>query len=513
MLGAMPLCTYGEFIPVRLDHQEEIMRFKKGLALAAASAMALTAVTGCSGANKVSLKNFSTTSAATYGNEPIYLDELLFYARMEQASMEYVYSLYSSWGFISDPLDKYYDSIYDEEHNLTAWQAVKQGTVREVYQTRVLSDYAKEHDITLSESDLKKVEEEVSHYMTGDEAYLLDGLDLSEELIKRIFTDNALANRAHEKLSEGYDETINREDFRVARAYYFTIPKDEYEDTDEEQRAKDVLAAFQDAYEKADKKIAEVKMSTIADEYSDKDETETTTAAAGEVITASTEAAAESTAAAETKHKVTVTTHTNQTISIGGSEAKLAKGIADLTNDSFVFLSDETYYYALFLSERDDDESTQSRIDSELETRKTEKFNENYAELLKSAPEIKVNKKIFDANIVYRKINYPEATTEEPTEEVTTAETTTAETTTDEATTAEVTTAEATTAEETTEEVTTEEAATEDTTAEADSESALTEEAPTEEGATEEAPTGEAVTEEAPSAEEETVEATTATAE
>ena len=177
-------------------------------------------------------------------------------------------------------------------------------------------------------------------------------------------------------------------------------------------------------------------------------------------------------------------------MSVGGVDTTHAKAVAALSEGEFAKTEDENYYYAVYLSAKDDAESTQSRIDQEIATRKEAKFNENYKTLLETAKELKLKGSVFDANIKVSAINYPtQAPVESTSEEVTEAGT--AEATTAEVTTAEATTAEATTAEATTEEVSTEEATAED---------ATTGEEATEEGSTEE------VTEEA--TEEPTVEAT-----
>ena len=459
------------------------MRFKKGLTLAAASAMALTAVTGCAGARKVSESKFPTTVGATYGDEKIYLDELFFYARLEQSSYDATYDWLAGYGFITYSLDEYYKKIYDEDNNLTTWNVVRQSAVRLAQQTRVLRDYAKEHDITLSEEDIKKVEEEVGCFTTGEEAYLFADTCVTEELIKQILTDNALANRAHEKLCEGYDPTINKADYRVARGYYFLIPKDKYDDTDEEQRANDVLAAVKAAYAEKEKKIEDVDFNAIADQFTDKEKTaETPTNEAGETVEA-TEAATQE--AKEEQHLIKVYGYKDEAITIGGSDSKLASVASYLPVGTFAKADDDQYYYIVYVSEPTDEKSTQSKIDQAISDRKEEKFKENYAEVLKNAPELKVKDAVLDLNLVFTEIQYPETTTAEPESEEPTTEEGTEKVTTAEATTAEVTTEEATTEEVTTEEAPTAEEVTEDASAEeTNAEEATTEEAPSEEEAT-----------------------------
>lgn len=458
------------------------MRFKKGMALAAASAMTLTAVCGCSVGKKVSESEYSKTVGATYGKEKIYLDELFIYHRFAQVDMDEQFDQYSSWGLLEEGLTRelFYGMMYSE--TLTVQQAVKERAVTKLYQTRVLNDYAKENNITLSDEDIKKVEEEVKHYTTGDKAYLFEGTIVNEDLIRRFFTENAIANYAHEKLSEGYDTSVNKEDFRVARGSYFLIPKDKYDDTDEAQRAKDVLAAVQAEYEEKDKKIEDVDFDKIADEFSDKDETVTPTTEAGE-----TAAEGETTAAAEEKHLIKVYGYKDTTIYIGGSPGKLAEAAKDLAVGTFAQTEDDNYIYIVYVSEPTDEDATESRIHSEMHSRKEAKFAERYAELLKDAPKIEVKDSTYDKNFVYQEIAYPTTeapSTEEPTTEAATEEVTTAETTT-----VEDTTAEATTEEETTEEAATEEASTEAETGDATSEEVPAEETSAETSAEAEEPT------------------------
>gem|GEM_PF-6245506 len=368
-----------------------------------------------------------------------------------------------------------------------------------MYQTRVLNDYAKENNITLSDDDVKKVEEEVKHFTTGDEAYLFEGTVVNEDLLRRFFTENAIANRVHEKLFEGYDPSVNEVDYRVARGSYFVISKDKYEDTDEAQRAKDVLAAVEAEYEKKDKKIEDVDFDKIAKEFSDKDETETPTTEAGETTgegettTAAAEGETTTAAAAEEKHLVKVYSYKDTTIYIGGTDNKLAAAAKDLAVGTFAQTEDDNNIYILYVSEPTDKDATQSRINSEIHSRKEKQFEKKYAELLKDAPKIEVKDSVYDKNLVYKEIPYPtteapseeEPVTEETTQEVTTAEATTAEETTAEATTEEATAEEATTGEAATEEATSEEAATDDASTKAETEDVTTEEVPTEEAPSE----------------------------
>jgi hypothetical protein len=498
------------------------MRFKKGMALAATFAMTLTAVCGCASNKKVSESEYSKTVGATYGKEKIYLDELFIYHRFAQKEMDDTFDAYKDWGFLAADVtrEEFYGATLSGE--LTVLQTVKQSAVASLYQTRVLNDYAKENNITLSDDDVKKVEEEVKHFTTGDEAYLFEGTVVNEDLLRRFFTENAIANRVHEKLFEGYDPSVNEVDYRVARGSYFVISKDKYEDTDEAQRAKDVLAAVEAEYEKKDKKIEDVDFDKIAKDFSDKDETETptteagettgegettTAAAEGETTTAAAEGETTTAATAEEKHLVKVYSYKDTTIYIGGTDNKLAAAAKDLAVGTFAQTEDDNYIYILYVSDPTDKDATQSRIDSEIHSRKEKQFEKKYEELLKDAPKIEVKDSVYDKNLVYKEIPYP--TTEAPSEEEPVTEETTQEVTTAEATTAEETTAEATTEEETTQEATAEEA----TTGEAATEEATSEEAATEDASTiaetEDVTTEEVPTEEAPSEAEEPTEATT----
>ena len=451
------------------------MRFKKGLAVVAASVMTLSAMTGCS--NKVSKDKFSTTAGATYGDEKIYLDEFLFYTKLNQASMDNMYNYYKAWGYMEGiSLEQFYQQPYTEE--LTAWQVVKEEVVSTVYQTRVLNDYAKEHNITLSDKDLEKVEEEVKEYTEGEHKYLLDGTNISEETIRRIITANALANRAHDQMGEGYDTTVDRSHYRVAHAYYFTVAKDNDSETDEAGRAFWINQKYRNAFEKAGNKIEDVDLDTIKADLAEPEGAEHKVSVyvykdqpvfVGQVAA---QAAKEAEQTEEEKQAEEGTATTQIT--------KLVRAVSEMSAGEFKEIEDDNAYYVLYLSEEDNEKSTQEKIDAEYETRKEAKFVEDYKELLKTAKKIKVNNTAYDANIVYQSITYP---TQAPTE--TPVETTPAETTTDAATTTE--------AETTTEAVTT-------TEAEAPTEAGTTasdEEITTEAEASEEAPTSEEATAEA----------------
>ena len=473
------------------------MRFKKGLAVLTASVMTLSALSGCS--NKVSKDKFSTTVGATYGDQKIYLEEFQFYTKLYQPQFDQseIPMLQYWYGLL--PQNMSLEQLYSEKvemsngHYMTPTQMLKEYVVKVVYQTRVLNDYAKENGITLSDDDQKKIDEKVKEYTEGDSKYLLEGTTVSEETIKRILTENALAQKAHDKLGEGYDKTVDRELFRVAKAYYFTVNKDSDDKTDEKSRAEAVYSEFKSKFEEAGKKIESVDLKAIKDKFTDAEGTENRLQTLlSEDVTIFVGAVAAEEAEKENEEHEEGDGHDHEHES---TVTQLQKEAAAMAAGDYKLIDDTNAYYIVYLSETDNEKSTQQKIDAEYEKRKEAKFAENYAELLKTAPEIKVNNTNYDANIVYSAIEYPTQPTEpETTPGATEAVPTTAAPTTEVATTEDTTTTEALTTEEATEAATEEgeteagtEEATEAATAEGETEAGTEEatEAATAEGETE----------------------------
>ena len=118
--------------------------FSKILALCLAAVMFFA---GC-GSNSA----YDTQVAATYGDKSIMLDEANFWLRYYQMSYSSYYSFYTYYYGYTD--------IWTQvpgQRTQNLGETLKENTMAEVLQAFILSDHAKDYDVSLSEAELSKI--------------------------------------------------------------------------------------------------------------------------------------------------------------------------------------------------------------------------------------------------------------------------------------------------------------------------------------------------------------------
>lgn len=201
------------------------MSKKKLLAGLLAATMAFSCLTGCSTVKKSDLKGeMNEIAAATYGGENIYLDEINYYVRNTQISYEYYYSLYGMSDVWSQ--DAAVDSLFEE-------------SLASIYQTKVLYDYANDNGITLTEEEQTKITDMAEELAAAtDHATVLAGQD--KDMLTKIFTENALANKAYYTITEATKIKTTEDDcIKNAVTYILFNEKQEEEVADAEDETLD----------------------------------------------------------------------------------------------------------------------------------------------------------------------------------------------------------------------------------------------------------------------------------
>lgn len=169
------------------------------------------------------------TTLFSMGEKCMTLDEAFFVTKNRQAYYEEYYHTYGtsfSWDIPVEAGKTYEDIILDECFLFTK-------------QIFILSEYAKDNGITLTESEVKTIEAKVSSFMSESDSKMLNGTKATDELVSRVYTRTALYDKVVEQILEGKDLTIDNEE---ARQCYVAITEINPEYFDSPERIAEKIA-------------------------------------------------------------------------------------------------------------------------------------------------------------------------------------------------------------------------------------------------------------------------------
>lgn len=445
-------------------------------------ALALAAVTAAGlmgGCTRLEEKTESETVAAEFGGEKIMLDYVMLQMRSAQYSYE---NMFSAFYGTTD----FWGQDYGDGRTIEAY--VIDTVMQSIRQTKVLCDYAEENGLSLDDAQKQKVEDAVAKGMEEDEEYR-EAVGMTEELLRQIYTENALANVAYMKLVEDVDTTVGDDEFiKKDLAYVKLTPSDleesssepvstaeeSAESSEEETDSTEETETSSAQEESASEEDTTDNAETAEDEEETTDEAETTLSeeeltqrteienAAKEIRERLDDGEAPADFITDYNEDTTYFTAVQSTSTIGedSSYVYTADAFALATGESLIYNDESTgAIYIIQCTNDNDEEARQSAIDTEIASRKATLFSEKYADIQDNSPKFKADQdvigKINFKTALYIPETTEEASTEETSAEEASAEETSAKETSAEETSAEETSEEATSAKETSEEETT----------------------------------------------------------
>lgn len=184
--------------------------------------LAMGMLTGC----QTGKSEQSKQKVFTYDGTDVYLDEAWVYAKVTQVGYESAY------------LSTFGDSMWsmemsaDEDGNPVTFEAmVKQSVISQLKQVKVLVNYAKENNITLTSEEKKSSDEVAKEFCKKAEGKaILEETGASEATIAKIYEENALAAKVQEELVKDVDKNVTDDEARHTKVYkvvYETSAKDE----------------------------------------------------------------------------------------------------------------------------------------------------------------------------------------------------------------------------------------------------------------------------------------------
>ncbi len=313
-------------------------RLQRVVALFLAAALTIGALAGCS-APKLTGKELSAKTIATYGDTAIAASEANFYLR----SLQYTYEIY--YGML------YGEDMWDMEVTTkkTMGDSVREVILSEVFQIYVLNEKAAELGISLSEADLEKVEKAVDEYLEETPETILEAVDLERAELVEIYKRNALANRVWEYAVKDTDTEVSDEEAMQRQVTVITL-SDGASAYDSEEMKDDVLAALKEGK----------TMSDIAEEKS--------------------------------------LTATPYHLGEGDYESSFGPKAMELEKDAYdaVYVESSANWYVMYCDETFDEEATETEKETIIEERKAAEFESVYAEWKTAAKAFEVDEDVAD---------------------------------------------------------------------------------------------------------------------
>ena len=343
------------------------LRRKSSMAALLILAVSFSTFAGC---NRNTSADHATTVVAKYGSEKVYLDEAEFYAKLSQYQYESLYAMADYWQTELTTGYTYQDSVKDD-------------AMSKVLQTRILCDEAEALGVSLTDEDKATIAQAVADFQASEEGVAIGA---AEELVKEIFTQNALANKVRAAMVADTDTEVNEEDYVCRDMDCFVIYPSETEDGAEDTVDEKAVAAEIEQYLVDGDKVDDIYARYDTDVYSLYKFSEYAVCKADEYPFS--------------------------------EELFALEAVGDVNT---VYDEESGNYYVFRLTALTDEDATAEAIAAEIEDRENTNFNTKYEELKADAENFKVDEDVW-AEITFEDPLYVEPETESASESETVAE-------------------------------------------------------------------------------------------
>lgn len=244
-----------------------------------------------------------------------------------------------------------------------------------IYQTEVLISRAQEYGVSLTDADQEKISQACTQFFENMDEKMIEKSGATEELVRRVYEKNALANKVWQAVVADVDTNVPPEDSQQIGIRYVLIRNDSEEVEDPEATVNEIVSRVQ-AGEEITAAAESLGLYCGYNNYSKYDETE---------------------------------------------DALTAAAIALSEGEASVFHNEEVGWYALYCETEHDEEATANKERSIINERKAALFREVYAGWEKPAFEVDEDvwgEVVFDGDPIYES---PAATAPETEQAQTTA--------------------------------------------------------------------------------------------
>ena len=232
------------------------------------SAVGLSAVltagmlAGC-GAKDAAVKMDGSKVVTTVNDEEVQLGVVSFYAKYQQAYLFQMYSAYFGTTEIFDtPATSSSDQTYGEQ--------MRDSTLENVEDLVLLNQHAEEYGVSLTEEELKKIDEVAQAYIDKNSEEVREEIGASFDNVVTLLKLQTIQSKMSEPIGKEVDQNVSDEEARQSTVSYVTIPKETAAadstastastgSTASAESAKSDAEAKDESLEKAEKVLAALK--------------------------------------------------------------------------------------------------------------------------------------------------------------------------------------------------------------------------------------------------------------
>lgn len=359
--------------------------FRSAAALTLASVMGAALLTGC-GSSKID----GTKTAVTVNDEKVDLGVISFYAKYSQAQ------IYKYYGQMMGSANNMFDTSMTDSSDATIGtygESLRKSALEDVEKMVVLSQHAKDYDVSLTDDEEKKIAEVAKNYIDKNSENVRNKIGASEDDVKKLLEYQTIQAKMLDPLAKDVDTNVTQEEAQQSKVTYISIDPDSISGNSASSNSASSEASsdsVSEASSSAAKTDSEQKARTEAEEILSAIEAESDPA------NADMDAIAKKTDSSLSALVGHYTTNDTTEGSVDSEVVKAVQGLADGTVvDHVVTGSNKKTLYVVRFDLKDDEDYTETQKQTIIRQRKQENYDKLVDGWVKKS-KIKVDTKVLN---------------------------------------------------------------------------------------------------------------------
>lgn len=192
--------------------------FRSAAALTLASVMGAALLTGC-GSSKID----GSQTVVTVNDEKVDLGVVSFYAKYTQAQV------YQYYGQMMGSANNMFDTSMADSSDATIGtygESLRKSALTDVEKLAVISQHAKDYNVSLTDDDEKKIDEVAKDYISKNTESVRDKIGASEADVKKLLEYQTIQAKMLDPLAKDVDTNVTQKEAQQSKVTYVAIDPD-----------------------------------------------------------------------------------------------------------------------------------------------------------------------------------------------------------------------------------------------------------------------------------------------